>query len=302
MSATSPPLPVPRKPHPRPASSSQVIGRYTDCHGRARELACLLGMHGSTLVIDRLAATLTDARLIAHLSGDEPAENALLISKLYLADRRGRCCRTLTAEDLKSAPLAGAPDTVACHEGALATDQAQPVDEQGRVYRLQPTPAEMSIPELRWQRQTPTSPEHPYETVSVREAIGSLQNYEPIRSSTSRALAAHECDSNLSVAVLRAELVRVNASPIVLNRALREAVLTAVARNGVSMSEIAIRCGRVKYGRRGNISGETSWLGRRIGQLPEGGQSTPTPWIHSDTLALIARQGLRIAPRDVEVG
>jgi hypothetical protein len=221
MSATSPPLPrVPCKPHPRPASSSQVIGHYTDRHGRARELACLPGMYRSTLVIDRLAATLTDARLIAHLAADEPAENALLVSKLYLADGRGRCCRTLTAQDLKNAPPTAAADTVACHESALETDQAQPVDAQGRVYRLQPTPAEMSIPELRWQRQPPTSSDHPYETVSDQ---------------------------------------------------------------------------------RGNISGETSWLARRIGQLPEGGHSTPTPWIHSDTLALIARQGLRIAPRDVEL-
>ncbi len=303
MSATSPPLPrIPRKPPTPSASDSQVVGRYTDRDGRTRELVCLPGMYSSTLVIDRLAATLTDARLIAHLAADEPAENALLVSKLYLADRRGRCCRTLTAQDLKSAPLPAAADTVTCHESALETDQPQPVDQQGRVYRLQLTAAEISIPELRWQRQPPTGPDHPYETVSAREAIGSLQNYEPIRSTTSRALATHACDPNLSVAVLRAELARVNASPIVLNRALREAVLAAVARNGVSMSEIAIRCGRVKHDQRGNISGETSWLARRIGQLPEGGHSTPTPWIHSDTLALITRQGLRIAPRDVELG
>jgi hypothetical protein len=67
------------------------------------------------------------------------------------------------------------------------------------------------------------------------------------------------------------------------------------------MSEIAIRCGRVKRDRRGNESGETSWLARRLGLLPEGGQSTPTPWIHSDVLALIARSGLGLSPREVEL-
>ena len=67
------------------------------------------------------------------------------------------------------------------------------------------------------------------------------------------------------------------------------------------MSEIAIRCGRVKRDQRGNVSGETSWLARRIGQLPDAGQSTPTPWISSDVLALIARDGLGLSPREVEL-
>jgi len=67
------------------------------------------------------------------------------------------------------------------------------------------------------------------------------------------------------------------------------------------MSEIAIRCGRLKRDRKGNESGETSWLARRLGLLPEGGQSTTTPWIHSDVLALITRRGLGISPREVEL-
>jgi hypothetical protein len=93
----------------------------------------------------------------------------------------------------------------------------------------------------------------------------------------------------------------VQASPIVLNRALREAVLRAVETERLSMSEIAIRCGRVKRDRRGNEAGETSWLARRVGLLPEGGASAPTPWIHTDVLALIARRGLAISPREIEL-
>jgi hypothetical protein len=103
------------------------------------------------------------------------------------------------------------------------------------------------------------------------------------------------------MAVLRAELKRVLESPIVLNRGLREAVLAKVEHAEISMSEIAIRCGRTKRDPNGNVSGETSWLARRLGLLPEGGKSEPTPWIHSDVLALIARSGIGIAPREVEL-
>jgi hypothetical protein len=159
----------------------------------------------------------------------------------------------------------------------------------------------MSIPELRWWRQDADEADVRPEAVSVRDVIGKLESYEPVRSITARALAAHSSDPSISTAVLHAQLRRIDASPIVLNRGLRETVLSAV-RQGVSMSEIAIRCGRVKRDAGGHTSGETSWLARRIGQLPEGGESTPAPWIHSETLALIARQGLGVAPREVELG
>jgi hypothetical protein len=96
------------------------------------------------------------------------------------------------------------------------------------------------------------------------------------------------------------ELERLLRSSVVLNRRLREAVVRQVLA-GESMSEIAIRCGRFKRDRRGRRSGETSWLARRIGHMPEGGQTRPTPWIHSDTLALIARDGLGLSPHEVEL-
>jgi hypothetical protein len=77
--------------------------------------------------------------------------------------------------------------------------------------------------------------------------------------------------------------------------------LATIEHQGLSLSEIAIRCGRVKRDHRGNESGETSWLARRLGILPEGGRNAPTPWIHSDVLALIAREGLGVSPREVEL-
>ena len=123
-----------------------------------------------------------------------------------------------------------------------------------------------------------------------------------MRTLTRRALRRHRGDDAVSMTVLRVELRRLQLSPIVLNRRLREVVLETAERDGLSMSEIAIRCGRIKRDRSGNESGETSWLARRLGVLPEGGRSAPTPWIHSDVLALIARRGLGISPREVELG
>jgi hypothetical protein len=128
-----------------------------------------------------------------------------------------------------------------------------------------------------------------------------LQDYEPMCSLTHSAIRFHGDDVEVSTSVLAAELTRVRESPIVLNRRLREVVLAAVERETVSMSELAIRCGRTKSGCRGTESGDTSWLARRIGLMPESGQREPTPWIHSDVLALIARRGLGISPREVEI-
>ncbi len=91
-------------------------------------------------------------------------------------------------------------------------------------------------------------------------------------------------------------------SHVVLNRGLRESVLAAVEERGLTMSEIAIRCGRFKRDANGAERGETSWLGRRIGILCESGKSAPTPWVCSDVLALIAREGLGLSPREVELG
>jgi hypothetical protein len=258
------------------------------------------GAAGSTLVIDRECLTHEDSRLVAHLAADEPAENAAVVWRHYLHEAvpRGGGCRSLTAEDARSAPFAKPPE--ADLEWDPVPSGADPVDRQGCGYRLELVQSGMSIPELRWCRHRAAQPSRS-EPVSVREAVASLESYEPVLALTLRALSLHGADGEVSTAVLGAELTRVQQSPIVLNRRLRQVVLASVERQELSMSEIALRCGRVKRDRRGNESGETSWLARRLGVLPEGGHDTPTPWIHSDVLALIARRGLGVAPREVEL-
>jgi hypothetical protein len=302
MSTISPPrpqLPPKRRAGRRTHRTNACLCRYIDARGDEREVLCRPGVGGSVLVVDRLTVTQTDVRLVAHLAADEPAENAHIVASLYLNDERSHCCRRLTQHDLQTAPLTA--DDSHTPDDARELDVNELVDPLGHVYWLESVDTGMSIPELRWWRKTSGEADTPPAAVSVREVIASLESYEPVRSITARALATHARDPRTSTSVVRAELRRLDASPIVLNRGLRDAVLAAVMR-GVSMSEIAIRCGRVKRSARGNISGETSWLARRIGQLPEGGEILPTPWIHSETLALIARQGLGIAPREVELG
>jgi len=284
----------------RAGRDHRLLGRYTDRHGDAREVIARRGAAGSTLVVDRDGATHGDPRLVAHLAADEPAENAALVCSRYLEDALagGSRCRPLTAEDARIAPFAEEPQ--ADVEADPLAGGAHPVDRCGCCYRLELVDSGMSIPELRWCRRSP-EPALDCEPVSVREAVASLESYEPVRALTLRALSLHGRCGAVSATVLRAELVRVQESPIVLNRRLREVVLATVERQELSMSEIAIRCGRVKRDRRGNETGETSWLARRLGLLPEGGQSALTPWIHSDVLALIARRGLGVSPREVEL-
>jgi hypothetical protein len=281
--------------------NGRVLDRYTDLNGRSREVVAQPGSAGSVLVVDRDVVRRGDGRLVAHLAADEPAENAALVCERYLEEARGgRCrCRRLTPEDFLRTPFA--EDCGAEPHGASVATVGEPSDRDGRSYGLGLLQTGMSIPELRWRRYPATGAGSGPRPVSVREAIACLESYEPVRTITVRALALHGGDTEVSTTVLRAELERVQLSPIVLNRRLRETVLATIARYELSMSEIAMRCGRIKRDCRGNESGETSWLARRLGVLPEGGRNTPTPWIHSDVLALIARSGLGISPREVEL-
>jgi hypothetical protein len=264
--------------------------------GQERDVLHIQRPDGSALVVDYELGTLSDGRLIAHLSPDEPAENARLVSKLYLADdeRRGRC-RTVTPEDFQ--PTRHATPAPSHGHEPRAVSRLQ--DAAGHIYRISEVQTPGHAPELRWTRSHHPGREDSFEAVTLRDAVGSLQAYEPARTLTREALD-HRAQS-LCTRHLREEAQRLADSQIVLNRGLREAVQRQVRSGEVSMSEIALRCGRVKRDTHGNISGETSWLARRIGLMPEGGEDHPCPWVHTDVLALIARDGLGICPREAEL-
>jgi hypothetical protein len=265
------------------------LNSYCSPEGESREIVLLDGAAGSRIVVDRRLDGL-DSRLLAHLAADEPDANALLVRDDYLGNPL-RACRRLRVRDLRL-----------CGEGMVPPSERQAppppsvlVDRSGARYRL----ASVGSPrEIRWQRELAGR----LSVVSAREVVAALQDYEPVCDLTRAAVRAWRTDKRVSVATLGLELRRIEASPIVLNRRLREAVLRAVQERGVSLSAIAIACGREKRDPRGKGSGETSWLLRRVGLAPDRPKGACNPWVHSDTLALIAREGLGIAPREVELG
>jgi hypothetical protein len=244
------------------------------------------------LVLDRDAATLCDRRLVAHLAADEPPRNAELVCRLYLADSDARWCRRVRPSDLEHAPIGG--------PGVRRDFTRQVADRRGNLYRLGVLPGERAGLQLRWTRR---GPQGAWERVGLRDVVGGVECYEPMRTLTLGALASEQrlSEQGVSLARVRAEFERLSKSPIVLNRGLREALLAAIGTDGLSMSEVALRCGMVKCDRNGRLSGETSWLARRVGIMPEGGGGAVTPWIHSDVLGLIARKGLGVSPREVEL-
>lgn len=299
------------------AARTLPFNTYTDAAGRLRELVIRPGAHRSLLVLDRDRVTLCDRRLVAHIPADEPHENALLVCRMYMREAGARPCRRLTAEDLVSAPMVLADDQ---RERMLGTGEGEGEEDLdcgirylARIrgvkvaYALLPQavqPVEpgrlAGPPELRWHRRA--AGERAWSAVTLREALGELERYEPLCALTVRAVARQEhVPPEVSVGVLRREHARVQESPLVLNRRLREAVLDGVRRGEVTLSEIAVRCGMFKRDRRGRLVGDTSWLARRLGIRPESGRRTANCWVHSDTLALIAREGLSVSPREVEL-
>ena len=275
-----------------PRLHPDVLGRYRGRQQDQRELRCVHLPDGRRLLVDWRSERRRDARLVGELAADEPSENAGLLASAYLSDpSRGRC-RALRDGDLRVAPQRPQQDQD-------DDDPDEPLrDEDGTIHTIHAVGREgKSCRELRWARRAPE--EDDWHPLCLRDVISYLQAYEPARSLTLRAIARHEHDKAISVRRLREEFQRVDSSPIVLNKQLRVAVLQRIDR-GESLSEIAMRCGRTQRHRDGHISGETSWLARRIGVRAEAGQATPTPWIHSDVLALIAREGLDLCPVEVE--
>ena len=118
----------------------------------------------------------------------------------------------LRAEDF-GAPGEGHNDVL-----AASYAPAQLSDLSGRRYFLH---ASGSPAQLRWHRESPGGGVRP---LSAREVIGALEAYEPVCTLTRAAVARFRADRTVSVAALSVELRRIESSPIVLNRRLREAV------------------------------------------------------------------------------
>jgi len=267
------------------------LGTYRDREGRDRAVIACPGVSGSVLVIDQDADTLTDRRLVAHLTADEPAVNAQVVAELYLADRDGRVARALHDRDWTVRP-----------DGREQPEEPEPPapgelrDAQERRYRLAAVDHHRHGRQTRWVRRAGRQRPEP---VGLRTVVGALEAYEPALALTRAALDGAPAGHELHI--LGRELDRLIRSSLVLNRALREAVQQRVRSGELSLSCIAARCGRGKRSATGLRIGDTTWLQRRLGALPENGCAEPKPWIHTDVLALIAREGLGVEPREVEL-
>jgi hypothetical protein len=251
------------------------------------------GEDSSTLVIDSREGAISDIRLVDRILADESVlddsiDNARLVAELYLADpSRGRC-RRLHLSDLRGEEAEA--ETTAPNHTLTASD--------GTRYRLHAGEAGGAGPTLRW---SAVQADGSYKTVSLRAVIGALEDYEPARSMTIAALARYgRRTGGVRTCVLAAELRGLDRGAFVLNRGLREAAIRVVARGEASWSEIAFRCGRKHAVGSGYECGDTSWLKRRLGLMPESSTGHITPWLRAETLALIAR-GLGVDPVSVEV-
>jgi hypothetical protein len=289
MSATLTPSPT----HTAPAPDERSLGDYGDEQGRRRTVVARRAADGGVLVIDQDADTLADRHLVARLDADEPAINAGIVATLYLSDPEGRFARPL--EDLDWDPPVGA--TQAADAYPLDVPGACELrDERGCRYRLAAVDEHRYGRQTRWLRRGVGGRAHP---VTLRTVVAALEAYEPARAMTRAAIARPPCDARTGV--LADELRALDRSALVLNRALREEVQRRVRSGELSLSCIASRCGRGKHRSTGLRVGDTSWLQRRLGVLPEAGALQPTPWVHTDVLALIARHGLGVEPREVEL-
>jgi hypothetical protein len=143
--------PSTHRPAPSPERGRVCLGRYREESGAAREILSVPAAAGSTLVIDRLAETHADARMVGRLEADEPQQNARILTELYLADpSRGRC-RPVNADDFKDAPCSDITHEPLREEPLL--------DADGLLYRIREV-SEGARAELRWTRCTPGEGEH----------------------------------------------------------------------------------------------------------------------------------------------
>jgi hypothetical protein len=244
------------------------LGDYHD-GDTPRFLVAACDLHGGLLVIDQ-DTNRADRRLVAQLAPDEPMSNAQLVADLYRTDPN-RHARRLIDDDWFVAAGTARSDARA----ALSAPD-------GRKLLLG-----VCDGELRWLDGG--------RPISLRRVLAAVESYEPVAISE-RALELKP--RSVRGRILRQELERNEASPFVLNRGLREALQARLAA-GETLAMIAGRCGRLHRSNQGRA--DTSWLARRCGLMAPPGERHPTPWVHTDVLALIAREGLGVAPREVEL-
>lgn len=181
MSTTTAPDPRTCQAAARPADANAQrdlsLGRYVAPDtGQAREIVSLPRPDGSTFVVDYLASTLGDGRVVAHLAADEPPENDRIVTAMYLADDTRGHCRPLTAQDLE---LTRHTTPAPPNTGGTALPATPLRDARAHLYRIREVVGEGSVPELRWTRSRHPGQGEPFEALTLRDVVARLEDYEP---------------------------------------------------------------------------------------------------------------------------
>ena len=144
-----PPLhPIHPSVTPQRASARRASDGTSSTKQDVRKLIGLARPDGSTFVVDRLARTAGDGRVVAHIAASERPENACIIAEMYLADERRRRCRLLSADDLARTRPASSPASIA----STVLDHAPLLDGEDYCFRIRELTTGRSVPELRWAR------------------------------------------------------------------------------------------------------------------------------------------------------
>jgi hypothetical protein len=143
----STPTATPQRPVVR-VPRGETLGRYTDPQaGQRCEVLSVTRADGARLVIDRLAVSKADARLVGEIARDEPHENARILCEVYLADEQRGICRALAPDDLR--PIAKQAGRIPT-ESRRVLEPIELTDPVGRRYMIREVSSKGSAAHLRW--------------------------------------------------------------------------------------------------------------------------------------------------------
>ncbi len=271
--------PAARRVH-RSCRARLVLQRYRAPDGAAREVIAFAAHGWEHAGARPRGGDAGDARLVAHLAADEPVDQRAgrlrpLRGRSPLAGAAARC-RGRWSMTTCAAPRCPTPRRAPCRsrtQSPRRRARRPPSSRRGARRRS----ASRSCAGC---ASRPTVSVGPALLVSVRDVVGALQDYEPVRNLTRRGHPPPpRRPGACSVAVLRTELARIAASPIVLNRRLREQVVQTLARDGTEHERDRgpLRAGQARPARqrqrRDELAGATSRAaarGRRAGAHARG--------------------------------
>ena len=198
---------------------------------------CILdGADGSRLLVDRREDDGGDPRLLAHLAAMSPTPTPGS-SAASSWPRRPRVARALRPSDF-GAPPDGSRDPA---EHRRSSRRPRPTPHGRRYFlRASGTPAGAALAPRR--RAVAAAPRR----LSARDVIGALEAYEPVCPLTRAAVERFRADRSVRSRRSSVELRRDRVEPDRPQPPAARGGARGGAEHGVSLSAIAMACGRIK--------------------------------------------------------